>query len=69
MQEVAMRIKSTPDHGFKNLITNYRRAFRIPENPNHYSEHDLKNAERCFIKYMRQKESLSDATSLPPVPQ
>lgn len=29
----------------------YQKAFRIPENLDHYSEKDLKNAERKYIKH------------------
>jgi len=37
--------------GIQLLLEKYRELFRIPENLNHYSEIDYKNAERKFLKY------------------
>jgi len=37
--------------GKKLLIEEYRKRFRIPENLYYYSEDDLREAERRFIKY------------------
>ena len=37
--------------GLKSLIEKYRRLFRTPENLNHYSTKDLKEAERKFLKF------------------
>ena len=37
--------------GKKLLIEEYRKRFRIPENLYHYSEDDLREAERKFIKH------------------
>ena len=37
--------------GLENLYKKYQQAFRIPENLNHYSERDYRNAERSFIRY------------------
>jgi hypothetical protein len=38
--------------GIKNLLSHYKGVFRTPENLNHYSEADLKTAERKFLKYI-----------------
>lgn len=38
------------DIGIVKLYRSYRKAFRIPENLNHYSEEDFRNAEKTFIK-------------------
>ena len=38
------------DSGIKKLVNSYKRAFRIPENLNFYSEEDYKKAERKFVK-------------------
>ena len=37
--------------GIQLLIKKYRDTFRIPENLNHYSKIDYKNAERKFLKF------------------
>ena len=37
--------------GLKSLINKYRKLFRTPENLNHYSEEDYKEAERKFLKF------------------
>jgi hypothetical protein len=37
--------------GIVNLLSRCRAAFRTPENLNHYSEPDLKAAEKKFLKY------------------
>ena len=37
--------------GLKSLINRYRKIFRIPENLNHYSDKDYKEAERKFLKF------------------
>lgn len=37
--------------GKRELLKKYRKAFRIPENLNYYSEEDYKTAERNFIKH------------------
>jgi hypothetical protein len=37
--------------GIKLLISKYRKIFRIPENLNHYSDEDYKEAERKFLKF------------------
>jgi hypothetical protein len=36
---------------WKELLAKFRREFRIPENLNHYTKEDLKNAERCYITF------------------
>jgi hypothetical protein len=37
--------------GIELLIERYRKKFRIPENLNHYSDQDLKEAEKKYIKH------------------
>lgn len=37
--------------GMQRIIEKCRQVFRQSENLNHYSEEDLKNAERKYIKY------------------
>ncbi len=58
-----MKKYDTNNDGLQNLIAMYRKAFYLPENINHYSEQDFKNAERQFVKFMLQNRDLSDATT------
>lgn len=37
--------------GIENLIRRYSRAFRIPENLEHYSRRDFERAEKRFVKH------------------
>ncbi len=37
--------------GLSTMCRRHQRAFRIPENLNHYSAVDLKQAERKYIKW------------------
>jgi len=46
-----MKKNSRDDCGIEKLIKRYKKAFRIPENLNHYSQEDYKTAERRFIKH------------------
>ncbi len=36
--------------GMKLLLSRCRQRFRIPENLDHYSEQDLREAEKKFVK-------------------
>jgi hypothetical protein len=36
--------------GLERLVRECRRRFRIPENINHYSAEDLREAEKKFLK-------------------
>lgn len=36
--------------GLERLIRECRKRFRIPENLNHYSDEDLREAEKKFLK-------------------
>ncbi len=56
-----MKKNDSKADGLKNLIAIYRKAFHLPENINHYSDQDFKNAERQFIKFMLQNRELSNA--------
>jgi hypothetical protein len=40
------------NNGIRNLLRHYKGVFRTPENLNHYSEADLKAAEKKFLKYI-----------------
>ena len=40
------------EKGLERLIKMYREKFRISENLNHYSDEDLKRAEKKFLKYV-----------------
>jgi len=46
--EKALRKKN----GIHLLLKRYRKAFRIPENLNHYSKKDYEIAERKFLKHV-----------------
>jgi hypothetical protein len=37
--------------GIELLVEKYRKDFRLPENTDHYEEHDYKEAERKYIKF------------------
>ncbi len=41
----------TKNAGLKLILKKYKKAFRIPENLNFYSEKDYREAERKFLKY------------------
>jgi len=43
--------KSRYKSGIQLLLKKYRKLFRTPENLDHYSETDLRRAERKFLKY------------------
>jgi len=37
--------------GLRLLINEYRKNFRIPENLDHYSDTDLRDAEKQYVKH------------------
>ncbi len=37
--------------GLESLVDRYRHQFRIPENTGHYDEHELKEAEKRYVKF------------------
>ena len=39
------------ENGIRTLVEEYRTAFRIPENLDHYMDEDYKFAEKQFIKF------------------
>ena len=45
-----MRDDSHKRSGIRKLYEKCRKAFRVPENLNHYAPEDYKNAERNFIR-------------------
>jgi hypothetical protein len=49
--EVIMEKEYTKNAGLKLILKKNKRAFRIPENLNFYSEKDFREAERKFLKY------------------
>ena len=46
-----MKQNSKEPTGIELMIEKYKEQFRIPENLNHYSEADIRNAERKFLKW------------------
>jgi len=46
------------NRGIKALMKIYRNISRIPENRNHYSEKDYRNAERKFLKYSLEQRKI-----------
>lgn len=40
--------------GIQRLIQNLKKEFRIPENLDHYSEEDLQEAEKKYLKFCLQ---------------
>ena len=51
LRKVLMERDLKKNVGIQLLLEKYRELFRIPENLNHYSETDYRNAERKFLKY------------------
>jgi hypothetical protein len=47
-----MNKDTTGTKGLELVIKKYREKFRISENLNHYSDEDLKKAEKKFLKYL-----------------
>lgn len=43
--------RSRTNRGTRLLIKRFRNEFNCPENINHYSEEDFKEAERKYVKY------------------
>jgi uncharacterized protein (DUF2344 family) len=43
-------VESSKKSGKKQLIKQYRKKFRIRENLDHYSEEDLRAAEKKFLR-------------------
>ena len=43
----------TEDHrqGIDRIVDKYRQQFRVPENLNHYSDNDLHDAERQYLRF------------------
>jgi hypothetical protein len=50
-----MKKSSKKNVGLKLLIDKYRKAFRIPENIDYYSDKDYQIAEKKFIKHFLSK--------------
>ena len=44
--------------GIYLLLKKYKTMFRIPENQNHYSEEDYRNAERMFLKHALEQRRI-----------
>jgi hypothetical protein len=44
--------------GIHLLLKKYRTMFRIPENQNHCSGEDYKNAERMFLKHSLEQRRI-----------
>ena len=50
--------KSKKKSGIHLLLKKYRTMFRIPENQNHYSGEDYRNAERMFLKHALEQRRI-----------
>jgi len=50
--------KSRYKSGIQLLLEKYRKLFRTPENLDHYSEKDYRNAERKFLKYSLEQRKI-----------
>jgi hypothetical protein len=48
--EIDMNGVMITESGIKKLVESYKKAFRIPENLNFYSNEDFRKAERKFVK-------------------
>jgi hypothetical protein len=44
-------IVSDQVQGIDRIVDKYRRQFRVPENLDHYSETDLHEAERQYLRF------------------
>lgn len=64
-----MRNNFRKNAAIEELHRKYRKVFRIPENLNHYSEEDFKNAERNFIKHCIINAKIEVFNLDHPVPQ
>ena len=53
-----MRKESKSNSGIEMLLKFYRSVFRVPENLNHYSKGDYKEAERKFLKYALEQRRI-----------
>jgi hypothetical protein len=53
-----MKKSSKSKSGIQRLLGKYRAIFRTPENKEHYSESDYRNAERKFLKYALEQRSI-----------
>ncbi|UCG13590.1 MAG: hypothetical protein JSU72_03685 [Deltaproteobacteria bacterium] len=53
-------MKKNPQHksSIQLLLDRYRAAFRIPENLDYYSEMDYRSAERKFLKYALEQDTI-----------
>jgi hypothetical protein len=63
LKEVPVPKPNKENEGMVKLLCYYKSIFRTPENLNHYSESDLRAAEKKFIKYVllgheRQRSTL-----------
>lgn len=56
-------VSSSKTVGFKKLIQVYRKAFRIPENLDYYSEENFKRAERHYIKQRLSNGNANDVNT------
>jgi hypothetical protein len=61
--KLAMK-ESKKKSGIHLLLKKYRTMFRIPENQNHYSEEDYRNAERMFLKHALEQRRIERQNDL-----
>ena len=59
-----MRQDSKSNFGIKMLLKVYKGIFHIPENLNHYSKGDYREAERKFLKYALEQRMIETQEEL-----
>jgi hypothetical protein len=67
IQVITMEKPVHGNSGIKLMVKKYRKAFRVPENLDFYSEEDFILAERKFLKYALL-QGKSATTSRPQYP-
>jgi hypothetical protein len=50
-ERALMDRQEIPLNGIERLVERYKKAFRIPENLNHYRSEDYRVAEKLFVKF------------------
>ncbi|MBC2734610.1 MAG: hypothetical protein HF981_09655 [Desulfobacteraceae bacterium] len=44
-------VAQSQNQGLDRIVDRYRQQFRIPENLDHYSDNDLHEAERQYLRF------------------
>jgi hypothetical protein len=63
LEEVAVSKDGKENEGMVKLLRYYKSLFRKPENLNHYSESDFREAEKKFLKYALLGHELNNGKS------